>query len=191
MAIDKTAVQNGVNPVRYALIGVLLVAAFFGAYKFASASSSRANQARASAGKVAAAGTQLAAGSSAAGSADPSASGGCGGACCGGGSSQPTADGVTGTKVEGTAEVAGNVQKISVDVTSTYAPNVIRLKAGVPAEITFSQAQGCTGQVQSQTLKFLEDLSTGPQVVVIKNPQPGTYDFECGMNMVFGKIVVE
>ena len=80
---------------------------------------------------------------------------------------------------------------IAVKVTTVYSPNVIRLRAGVPAEITFSSAQGCTSQVQSQQLGFSEDLSAGPRVVTIKDPKRGTYDFACGMNMVHGKIIVE
>jgi plastocyanin domain-containing protein len=87
--------------------------------------------------------------------------------------------------------VAGGVQTINVAVTTVYAPNIVHLKAGVPAQITFSSAQGCTSRVHSQALGFDEDLSVGPKVVTIKNPQTGTYDFTCGMNMVHGKIAVE
>jgi plastocyanin domain-containing protein len=76
-------------------------------------------------------------------------------------------------------------------VTTVYNPNTIKLKAGVPAEITFSQAQGCTQVVQSTDLGFSEDLSAGPKTVKLQGLQPGTYAFSCGMNMVFGKIVVE
>ena len=98
---------------------------------------------------------------------------------------------MTGPQVDGTAADSGGIQKIAVNVTTVYSPNVIHLKAGVPAEITFSSAQRCTSQVQSQELGFVEDLSTGPKVVTLKAPAHGTYDFACGMNMVHGKIVVE
>lgn len=121
-------------------------------------------------------------------SAGASAAGGC--ACCGGGGA-PTAGGVTGSPVEGTAKLDGGVQRIAVDVTTVYNPNVIKLKAGVPAEITFSGAQGCTGQVISNDLGFSEDLTTGPKTVKLSNLKPGEYAFSCGMSMVFGKVVVE
>ena len=63
---------------------------------------------------------------------------------------------------EGAAALAGDVQKISVSVgASGYNPNVIKLKAGVPAEITFGQSSGCTGIVQSQQLGFQADLTAG------------------------------
>ena len=42
----------------------------------------------------------------------------------------------------GAATVEGGVQKISVDLSpGSYNPNIIQLKAGVPAEITFSQSR--------------------------------------------------
>jgi len=166
------------NAVQLVVIGVLVVGAFFGAYKFASARNGAASapvadniQATAPVtGDSAAAGTPAC-------------------ACCG--SSEPTAEGVTGAPVEGTAQVAGGVQAISVDVNGTYSPNVIKLKSGVPAEITFGQSSGCTAQVVSTELGFSEDLSTGPKVVKLPALDKGTYEFTCGMRMVFGKIVVE
>jgi hypothetical protein len=177
---------NGSDITRWLLIGGLVVVAFFGAFKFAQASNGQTSVAQASSTQVAASNSQASATGAASSNSDPT---GC--ACCGGSSAQPTANGVTGPVVGGTAKVASGVQTINVAVTTVYAPNIIHLKAGVPAQITFSAAQGCTSRVQSQALRFAEDLSAGPKVVTIKNPQAGTYDFACGMNMVHGKIVVE
>jgi hypothetical protein len=203
MATQNNTSKSGLT--RGLIIGGLVVVAFFGAYQFAVASSGR-GALQAAAGQTASTTAQTTAsngssvsaatgasgnGSTASGSAAPQGSSAGGGACCGGGSSQPAAGGVTGPQVDGTAKLAGGVQAIAIKVTTVYSPNVIHLKAGVPAEITFSSAQGCTGQVQSQQLGFAEDLTSGPKVVTIKNPQAGTYDFACGMNMVHGKIVVE
>lgn len=116
--------------------------------------------------------------------------GGSGCACCG--SSAPTHNGVTGTVLEGVAKVSGDTQSISVDLSAGYyQPNVIKLKAGVPAEVTFGQASGCTGQVISKDLNFSEDLTAGPRTVKLPALKPGEYTFSCGMQMVFGKIVVE
>jgi hypothetical protein len=98
---------------------------------------------------------------------------------------------ITGPATEGAAVLSGGVQRINVDVTNVYTPNVIKLKAGVPAQLTFSQSQGCTGIVMSQDLGFREDLTTGPKTVDLKPLQAGTYSFSCGMKMVFGKVVVE
>jgi hypothetical protein len=172
--------------IRWMLVGGLLVVAFFGAYKFASARSGQLALPQAVSQKaIVGNGTVASAGASPA----AATAGAC--AACDGGSSQPTTDEVTGPRVDGTATRVGGIQTITVRVTSVYSPNVIHLAAGVPASITFGAAQGCTSQVQSRQLGFSEDLSAGSKSVRIENPQPGTYDFECGMNMVHGKILVE
>lgn len=107
-------------------------------------------------------------------------------ACCGGSGQS--------TPIEGTASIEDGVQRITIDTSSgSYNPNVIKLKAGLPAEITFKQASGCLGQVQSEQLGFYEDLTRGDVTVKIAADklQPGSYSFSCGMQMVFGTITVE
>jgi hypothetical protein len=160
------------------LVFALVIAAFFGAYRFARASSATSGAAPIGlAGAAAPAGGGGASG--AAGAGAPAAGGG---GCCGGG----------GPAVAGAAKVEGGVQKIAVDLSSgSYNPNTINLKAGVPTEITFGQSSGCTGVVQSADLGFSEDLSAGPKVVKIGALKAGTYGFACGMNMVQGTIVVQ
>lgn len=188
--------------IRWIAVATVSGAAFVGAYAFAQ---SRVPATGASPAAIAAGGGSYTtavgtSGTYGSGSTNTGTQGGTGGAqggaaggsacaCCGGGA--PTKNGVSGTEVVGTAKLEGSVQKIAVDVTTTYNPNVIKLKAGVPAEIAFSAAQGCTGQVISQDLNFNEDLTTGPKTVKLPALQPGTYSFSCGMSMVFGKIVVE
>lgn len=159
------------SPGRTLVVAVLVLLSFFGAYRFASASAATAE------------GTPSASGlgglATAAGGAG---GGGCGMGCCGGGSSTP---------VTGAAVVEGGVQRISVDATQGYNPNTIQLQAGVPAEITFSQASGCTAVVYSADLGFEEDLTTGPKTVKLQGLTAGTYNFACGMDMVRGTIVVQ
>ncbi len=176
--MTTTNTKNSGGNARYVILAVLVAAAFFGAYQFAQArtAGSSANAALAPQG--------------AAPAGQSAAAGGSGCACCG--STAPTANGVTGDPVEGTAKLEGNVQKISVDLSQGYyAPNVIKLKAGVPAEITFGESSGCTGQVTSNQLGFFEDLTTGPKTVKLDGLDAGEYQFTCGMQMVSGKIVVE
>jgi hypothetical protein len=164
---------------RYLIVAVLVAGAFFGAYRFAAARSADPFGS-AAAGVV----------SPASGSLSDAAGAGAGCACCG--SSQPTEGGVTGALAEGTATLEGDVQKIEVDLSQgIYKPNAITLKAGVPAEITFGQGAGCTAQVMSNELGFFEDLSAGPRTVELPALEKGEYPFYCGMQMVFGKIVVE
>ncbi len=179
-ATNATKTSNGT--MRLIIIGALVVGAFFGAYRIASAVSGRAGGIPVGgvpAGKQAAVAPGAASGDGA-----PAC------ACCGSG--QPTANGVSGSEAAGAATVEGDVQKIAVDLsTGTYVPNVLKLKAGIPAEINFGQSSGCTAVVQSKDLGFQEDLTAGPKTVKLGALKPGTYAFSCGMEMVFGKIVVE
>ena len=107
-----------------------------------------------------------------------------GGGCCGAGEG-------AGAPVSGTAVTTGGMQRLSVAVNAAgYAPNVLQLTAGVPAEITFSQSSGCTASVISDDLGFNADLTGGPQTVRLPALEEGTYAFSCGMRMVSGSVVV-
>jgi len=157
--------------VRYAIVVLLVLVAFFASYRFAVAQRSDSKPAGAS--------SKLAAESGATAAESPAC------ACCG------TSSGST-TPVEGAATTdADGVQRITVNTDGSYDPNVIKLKAGVPAEITFKAASGCMGQVMSEDLGFFEDLTSGDKTVKLDGLTAGTYEFSCGMQMVFGQIVAE
>jgi hypothetical protein len=169
---NGTTTPQGSMTARYVIIAGIIIAAFFGSYSLAVARANRVTNAgvrTAARGAVPAAKT---AGSSPA----------C--ACCGtGGSSAP---------VEGAAALQGDVQKVAVDTSSgSYNPNTIKLKAGVPAEITFTQSSGCLGQVEFPDLGIAADLSAGATTIKLPALDAGTYGFNCGMQMVFGTLVVE
>lgn len=101
------------------------------------------------------------------------------------------APGATDGAAQGTAKVEGGVQRISIDLsTGSYAPSVIIAKAGVPLEITFGQGQGCLSSVLVPDFGVDQDLTAGPAVVRLPAMKAGTYEFSCGMQMVFGKIIV-
>ena len=171
------------HPMRVAVIIALVAVAVFAGVRYAGGGDARAQGAPGTTTVAAATATPAAASSS---KTTVAGSGSCcatAGKSAGAGASNSTA---------GTAHVTGNVQKISVDLsTGVYNPDVISLKAGVPAEITFGQSSGCTAIVQSQDLGFQADLTGGPQTVKLAALQPGTYGFACGMNMVRGEIVVK
>lgn len=171
---------------RWVAVVAVVAIAFAGAYAFAQTrgpvAGPRGAVSASSAAGLAGGGCNMGggAGAGAGGSAG-------GGSCCGSGAQAPAA-----AKAPKQAEVGGNVQKIAVDVSKGYYdPSSIVLKAGVPAEITFSQSSGCTQIVQSQDLNFSADLGQGPQTVKLAALQPGTYTFTCGMGMVSGQIVVK
>lgn len=173
MTENRTRTTNAL--LRWSVVAAVAAVALFGSYSFAVARSG----AKAAPRTAAAGGTGVAATA-----AGPNASsGGC--ACCGGA-------GAAGPATTGQAAVSGDVQRISVDVSKGYYdPSTIELKAGVPAEITFSASSGCTAQVQSADLGFSADLTGGPATVKLPALTAGTYGFACGMNMVFGEIVVK
>ncbi len=164
------------SPVRYIIITAIVLAAFLGSYSLAVAKAGRTTVDQSTA-------TNSSATPVVNGADGTDVSSAC--ACCGSGSGSST-------PIEGSATLEGDVQTISVDLSSgSYDPNVIKLKAGVPAEITFGQSSGCTAQVQSKDLGFFEDLTGGPVTVKVPALEAGTYGFSCGMEMVFGSIVVE
>lgn len=164
----ESGVGNSTAALRWSVVAGIAVVALLGSYWIAWARTGAAQAATPAAPATAAA---------------PAASGGC--TCCG--SATPAGPATTGQ-----ATTAGAVQKISVDVSKGYYdPSTIELRAGVPAEITFSQSSGCTAQVQSKDLGFSADLTQGPATVKLPALSAGTYGFACGMNMVFGTIVVK
>jgi len=193
-----TAVTTaGTSPaLRWTIVLLFAVLAFFATYRYAIArGSSSSLPSQAASAAVAATGSTGSAtgaaggagccGTSAGGSGTAGQATG-GGGCCGG-SSAPA-----GAQATKTAKVAGNTQKITVDTSKGYYdPSAIELKAGVPAEITFTQSSGCLAQVQSSDLNFSEDLTGGPKTIKLPALKAGTYQFSCGMQMQFGSIVVK
>ncbi len=160
--------RDQLTTVRYVLIAVLIAIAFFMSYRFAVAKSTP--DAATPGGAPVVAGL-------------PGDPGGAGCACCGNSGSGET--------IEGSTTIEGDVQRISVDASAGYAPNVVKAVAGLPIEITFGQGSGCMAEVMSRELGFFEDLTAGPKTVSLPALAPGEYEFSCGMEMVFGTIVVE
>lgn len=163
--LDEATPGTPARRVVFVAAAALILLSFFGAYAFAA---SRPSSGAASCDEAA----------NAAGGAEACASG-----CCSTGESGPA--------VTGSALIEGDVQRISVDVsTGAFVPGEIVLVAGVPAEITFGEGQGCLAEVQFEQFGILEDLTSGGAVVRLPALDPGTYEFSCGMRMVFGTLVV-
>jgi hypothetical protein len=101
--------------------------------------------------------------------------------CCGG----------SGETVEGQTTVDGDVQRVNVDIDLGYVPNVVYAKVGVPIEITFAQGDGCFAEVMFPEFDVFEDLTQGPVTITLPALEPGEYGWSCGMQMVYGAIIVE
>ena len=151
------------DPGRYLIVAGLVMLAFFLSYAYASATS--ADAAVPENTYLAAAGGQEEAGC----------------ACC---------DPGGGETVEGEAVVEGEVQKAFVDASSGFAPNVVYASAGMPLELTFSEGYGCMAEVLFRDFGILEDLTRGGATISLPALAPGEYVFSCGMEMVFGTLVV-
>jgi len=176
-----TVAAQGVNSRKLVIVLGLALIAFLFSYNFAVAKSAGGGTGGgllAGAVPAAGGGCGMSGGAGAAGGA------GGGGGCCGGGGGAP---------VEGATTVEGSVQKIAVDTSAgSFNPNVIKAKAGVPIELTFSQAPGgCLSGVLFPDFNINEDLTAGPKTVTLPALEPGEYQFFCQMQMVSAKIVVQ
>ena len=118
-------------------------------------------------------------GDSYAASASQGGESGC--ACCGG----------SGEEIEGATTVDGGIQRVNVDIGDGYVPNVIKAQAGIPIEMTFAQGSGCFAEVYFPEFDIFEDLTQGPKTITLPALEAGAYGWSCGMQMVYGTIVVE
>lgn len=173
MAIQRPAAGDRTGSM--IIVAGLVFAAFMFSYNYASSQA----QAQGESPLVALGG----AGAPAGGGCGMSGGSGLGGGCCGGG----------GAPVEGATTVEGDVQKLTVDTSAgSFNPNVIKAKAGVPIELTFTQAPGgCLSGVMFPDFQVNEDLTSGEKTITLPALDAGEYQFFCQMQMVSGTLVVE
>ena len=92
------------------------------------------------------------------------------------------------------ADLANGRQEGQVVVKGGYEPEVLYLKQGVPAEVTFKMEDmtSCLSRVVFSSLCVEEDLSKEKQAKIqIPTDKAGEIDYACGMDMFHGKIVVK
>ncbi|XJZ58185.1 cupredoxin domain-containing protein [Lactobacillus delbrueckii subsp. bulgaricus] len=91
------------------------------------------------------------------------------------------------------ADLANGRQEGQVVVKGGYEPEVLYLKQGVPAEVTFKMEDktACLSHVVFSSLGVDKDLSKEKLAKVqIPTDKAGEIDYACGMDMFHGKIVV-
>lgn len=91
------------------------------------------------------------------------------------------------------ADLANGRQEGQVVVKGGYEPEVLYLKQGVPAEVTFKMDDktACLSHVVFSSLGVDKDLSKEKLAKVqIPTDKVGEIDYACGMDMFHGKIVV-
>jgi plastocyanin domain-containing protein len=89
---------------------------------------------------------------------------------------------------------ATGVQRLKVLVRGGYTPDVIVLKRGTPVELDFyrDETNSCTEQVVFKDFHISRMLPAFKTTRIEFTPdRAGTFTFNCGMNMVRGKLIVE
>ena len=92
------------------------------------------------------------------------------------------------------AELADGVQRVAVTVRGGYSPEVIRVRQGVPVEVTFDRQESgdCTSRVVFPDLQVSAALPAFQRTTVRLAPsRVGSFGFACGMNMIHGTLIVE
>lgn len=92
------------------------------------------------------------------------------------------------------AAVAEGVQRVRITVKGGYTPDVVVVKKGLPVELEFyrDEDSSCTDQVVFNDFQVSRQLPAYETTTVRLVPErAGEFRFNCGMNMVRGKLVVE
>ena len=92
------------------------------------------------------------------------------------------------------AVLADGVQRLEVTVKGGYRPEVIRVRQGVPVELTFDRQESgdCTSRVVFPDFRASATLPAHQRTIVRLDPgETGEFGFACGMNMIRGTLIVE
>jgi plastocyanin domain-containing protein len=92
------------------------------------------------------------------------------------------------------ATLQGATQTATVEVTDKgFEPSSLKLKAGVPAKVTFVRKTDatCAKEVVIKEYKIERKLPLNEPVTVEFTPRKGEFTFACGMDMIKGKMIVE
>lgn len=99
-----------------------------------------------------------------------------------------------GARLAQAARVKGDLQEIEVTVKGGYAPNIIRVRKGVPLRLTFNrqEAGDCTSRVVFPDFGASKTLAPFATTTLEFTPdKAGEFGFACGMNMLHGTLIVE
>jgi copper chaperone CopZ len=90
--------------------------------------------------------------------------------------------------------VTNGVQVVQLSVQgTTYYPNPIRVKIGVPVRLVadVNNMPGCSKSIVIPEFGVSKYVSTGDNVIEFTPNKSGTFQFSCSMNMYRGQIIVE
>ena len=92
------------------------------------------------------------------------------------------------------AVLTGGAQRLDVTVKGGYRPDVIRVRQGVPVELTFDRQESgdCTSRVVFPDFRASATLPARQRTTVRLDPgEAGEFGFACGMNMIDGTLIIE
>lgn len=95
---------------------------------------------------------------------------------------------------ESSAVIDGGKQKASIMINGGYTPNVLTLKKGVPAQLTFNRKDPstCLEEVIFADFGINEKIPQNKTVAFsIDTSKSGEFEYTCGMNMFRGKIIIK
>lgn len=74
-----------------------------------------------------------------------------------------------------------------------YEPSTLTVKKGVPVRwiINVKEMSGCTSEILLPAFNVDKNLKKGENIIEFTPKVAGTYKFSCGMQMVWGKFIVE
>src|SRR5262245_23287307 len=99
---------------------------------------------------------------------------------------------LTGQPVQ--ASQRSDAQTTTIEITGKgFEPDSLKLKAGVPAKVTFIRKtnETCAKEVVIKDYGIERKLPLNEPVTVEFTPRKGEFTFACGMDMIKGKLIVE
>ncbi len=91
-------------------------------------------------------------------------------------------------------EIVKASENLKIIVKGGYKPATIKIKKGQEAKLTFlrKDSNSCLEEVIFPDFKIRQYLPMDKEVKISLSPQKaGVYNFHCGMNMFYGKLIVE
>ncbi len=92
------------------------------------------------------------------------------------------------------AGMRGNKQEVEVVINGGYIPNTVVFKKGVPGRILFHRKDpsNCFNEIVFPDFGVNKRLVIGETYPIdIDTSMPGEYQYACGMNMFFGKVIIK
>ncbi len=90
--------------------------------------------------------------------------------------------------------VAKTGETVKIKVSTSYSPKSVKVKKGEPVKLEFTRVddKNCGDELVFPKLGIKKELPVGQPVAVEITPnESGDIQFQCGMDMMKGKIIVE